>query len=114
MVRSGRVVEAADGKLKVCFERPEMCEKCGACTGHKHSELVTIRGEAAPGDIVEVEMPDARVFKASAIAYAVPLCGLMLGTLIGQTAFSTDIAAALCGLLGLALAWGGVQEKNHE
>ena len=35
MIRSGEVVEKADGMLGVVFERPEMCAHCGGCL-HKH------------------------------------------------------------------------------
>ena len=108
MVRVGRVVDRQADSLRVCFDRPEMCEKCGACMGKAHKELVTLKGDAQPGDTVEVEMPDAKVLKVSAIAYVVPLLGLLLGLLIGQTWMRTDSAAAVGGLIGLALAWGGL------
>jgi positive regulator of sigma E activity len=108
MIRTGRVVQAENGKLKVCFDRPEMCEKCGACTGHAHKELVELEGTVAAGAQVDVEMPDARIVKASALAYAIPLLGLMAGVFLGQTIFQTDTAAAVGGLIGLGLAWGGL------
>lgn len=108
MVRVGRVVDRQADSLRVCFDRPEMCEKCGACLGKKHKELVTLRGDAQPGDTVEVEMPDAKVLKISAIMYVIPLLGLLFGLLIGQTISQTDTGAAVGGVLGLALSWGGL------
>ncbi|MBQ8082212.1 MAG: SoxR reducing system RseC family protein [Clostridia bacterium] len=104
MIRTGRVVESAKGQLKVCFDRPEMCESCGACAGHAaHKELITVEGEGSVGDVAAVEMPDAKIVKVSLIAYIIPLVGLMLGLLIGQTLTGTDLWAALLGVAGLAL-----------
>lgn len=108
MIRTGRVVEAEQGRLKVCFDRPETCEKCGACMGKAHKELVTVTGEAFPGDTVEVELPDSRVLKASFLMYAVPLCGFLLGLILGQVLIGTDLAAALLGLAGLLLTYGAL------
>ncbi len=102
MIRTGKVVGGGSGTLEVCFERPEMCAQCGACAGHKiHEETVKIKGDAAIGDIVTVNMPDGKIVKVSLIAYIIPLIGLMIGLLIGQAAFSSDLWAALFGLLGL-------------
>ena len=102
MVRTGKVV-GTDGKmLEVCFERPEMCAKCGACMGRKPHELtVRIEGHAEVGDHVDVEMPDAKIVKVSLIAYIIPLIGLLIGLLIGQTLIYNDIWAAVIGLIGL-------------
>ena len=64
MIRTGRVVEAKDGSLKVCFDRPEMCASCGKCGAHGvHQELVTVQGEAQVGNWVQVEMPCTPVSK---------------------------------------------------
>lgn len=105
MIRSGRVVEKENGCVSVCFDRPEMCEHCGACNGKAHKELVKILGDAEIGDVVEVEMPDAKIVRASALAYVVPLVGLMAGLLIGQNVFGSDTAAAVGGLIGLGVCW---------
>ena len=105
MIRTGKIVESQTGRLRVCFDRPEMCEHCGACTGHAHQETVTLYGEGNVGDLVQVEMPDAKVLGASALAYAVPLGGLLLGLAAGQILFQSDIAAAIGGALGLAICW---------
>ncbi len=106
MVRTGKVVDAHDGTLDVCFERPEMCAQCGACMGHKpHEETVSIKGHAEVGDMVSVELPDAKLVKVSLIAYIIPLIGLLLGILLGQTLLKTDIWAAVGGVAGLAAGY---------
>lgn len=104
MIRTGRVVEANEGSLKVCFDRPEMCASCGKCGVHgAHEELVTVQGEAAPGAWVQVEMPDANIVRVSVIAYVIPLMLLMLGLMLGQNVLGSDGWAA-----GLGVALLGV------
>lgn len=104
MIRTGRVVEANQGSLKVCFDRPEMCASCGKCGVHgEHQELVTVDGEAAAGSWVQVEMPDAQVVKVSLIAYVIPLVFLMAGLVIGQNVLGSDGWAAGLGVGLLAV-----------
>ena len=99
MIRTGRVVEAKGGSLKVCFDRPEMCASCGKCGAHGvHQELVTVQGEADVGNWVQVEMPDAQIVKVSLIAYVIPLVFLMAGLVIGQNVLGTDAWAAGLGI----------------
>ena len=103
MVRTGKVVDASLDTIEVCFERPEMCARCGACMGHKpHETTVKVQGTAQIGDTVDVEMPDAKIVKVSLIAYIIPLAGLLFGLLIGQTLLKNDIWTALTGLSGMA------------
>ena len=103
MLRTGKVVQKNGEDLEVCFERPEMCAHCGACSGqHVHEETVRIEGKANVGDKVTVEMPDSKIVKVSLIAYVIPLVGLMCGLMIGQTFLKKDVWAAVTGILGLA------------
>jgi len=111
MLRTGTVVASGNGQLTLLFERPEACEKCGACGGRRHGHQVILPGEAAVGDLVTVNMPEARVVSASALAYLIPLAGLLAGLIIGAgqaervaPGMSADLLAALCALAGLALS----------
>lgn len=108
MIRSGTVVEKDGRALGVVFERPEMCAHCGGCL-HKHCSRVQMIGDAELGDVVDVDMPDADVVKASALMYVVPVCaflsGLGAGYLIhrtGRVAMAEDLFLALCGLAACA------------
>ena len=105
MVRTGKVVSVQGEQLEVCFERPEACAHCGACTGQKHHTLVSLRGDAPMGSIVDVEMPDKQVLKASMLAYVVPLLLLLLGLWLGSLLFRSELWGALCGILLMALSW---------
>lgn len=106
MIRTGRVVSAMDGQIEVCFNRPEACDHCGGCTGQKHKTLVTMQGDAPLGSLVDVEMPARQVFKASVLAYAVPMALLIIGLAIGIWVFKNERLAALLGIGCMALSWG--------
>ena len=104
MIRTGKVIRAEGGNLQVCFEPLQSCEKCGMCGGRQES-VVTLRGSAEAGDWVDVQMPDARVLKASALTYLLPLSGLVAGLAAGTALFpQSDAGAFIAGGIGLAAA----------
>ncbi len=101
MIRTGKVVEADGETLKVCFS--PMCTDCGMC-GTGRDSVVTLKGNAQAGDTVEVEMPEARVLKASLVAYALPLAALVLGLWAGTALFpGNDLYSVLGAAAGLGL-----------
>jgi len=109
MIRTGEVVEKADGVLSILFERPEACTHCNGCI-KKHCNRVDIRGDAEVGDAIDVEMPDKSIVGASAISYIVPLILLLAGLFAGAglhgplaAAMDVNVFSALWGLIGLAL-----------
>ena len=114
MLRMGTVVASKGGQLTVLFERPEACQKCGACGGGRHGHKITLAdpvGGTAVGDRVSVDMPEARVLSASALAYLIPLGGLLAGLIWGAgqaervaPGMSSDLFAGLCALAGLAVS----------
>ena len=103
MEQTGEVIEVKNGLLTVQFCRPEACENCRACTGEKHQALIRIPGDTQMGDIVTVSMPEGQVAKASLLAYAMPLCGLLAGMFIGW-ALGGDIPAIIGAVTGLGLS----------
>lgn len=111
MLRTGTVVACEGKRFTVLFERLEACKECGACGGQRHGHQVTLPGEASVGDQVTVDMPESRVVAASALAYLIPLSGLLVGMLLGASlapriapGMPPDLFAALCALAGLAVA----------
>lgn len=109
MLRTGRVVDAEEGQVSVCFERPEACARCGACAGGKHHTVVRVPGQAPLGSWVDVEMPDNQVIKASALAYVLPLAALLAGILGGTLLFESEALWALTGLICMGLAWAALR-----
>ena len=110
MLRTGEVTGVRGNWLEVTFCRPTDCEHCQACAGSQKETRLTVQGQAAIGDLAVVEMPQAQVMKASAIAYAIPLAGLMLGLVAGLKLFpqAGEGGGAIGALVGLALAVAGV------
>ncbi len=106
MIREGIVKGKRNGMLEVCFERPEACEKCGACSGSAHTHMTLIKGTAQVGDRVAVDMPDSKVLKVSLLVYAVPLACLVLGLILGSVFFMTDLGCALSGVTLMLLSYG--------
>lgn len=116
MIRSGKVVSYEDGSIKVCFDRLSACGDCGMCgSGGRPDAIVSIKGEAAPGDLVDVEMPDAQVLKMSLITYLIPLIGLLLGLFVGTRVYpDREFMVLLCGLIGLGLTYQGVRMVDKK
>jgi positive regulator of sigma E activity len=114
MIRTGKVIQAEGETLSVCFDSLQSCENCGLCGSRKDSVLVLI-GKGNIGDMVEVEMPDAKVLKASMITYLVPLIGLIIGLAFG--AFlnpANDLAILLFGIIGFVLTMIGVKAIDRR
>lgn len=107
MIRTGYVKEKKGEQLRVCFERPSSCEGCKGCSKGlmSKSELLTVFGDAEVGDVVEVQMPDNRVFQASLLAYAVPMVMLLAGLAAGYLMRLTDIASLLMAVGGLIFGY---------
>lgn len=116
MVRTGFVKARKGDKLQVCFERPEHCAGCRGCSRGllPKRELLTVWGQADVGDTVEVEMHEAQALKATLLAYALPLCLLLLGLLAGSWLGLTDGFMLLTALAGLAIGYLAVKGiENH-
>ena len=118
MVRPGQVTNIKNDRLEVTFCRPEDCARCGGCEGGKRETVLWVKGAAAIGDTVFVEMPDRIVTAASLLAYALPLAGLMGGMVLGTVLFpdhqtAAGIAGGLIGL-GIAVAAVALGEKKRR
>lgn len=105
MIRTGRVVDVEVNQVHVCFNRPEACDHCQGCSGQKHETLVTIPGHAPLGSRVDVDMPAKQVFKASLLAYVIPMALLIAGLALGLILFEKEIYAALMGLVCMAASY---------
>ena len=105
MIRTGTVVKEEKNGVVVCFERLAACAGCNACGRDKKETTVFVYGQAKPGSLVQVEMPDAQVLKASLLTYLLPLAGFIGGLYFGAAIFGQrDWAMVLGGFLGLALS----------
>lgn len=111
MVRTGIVKSKKGDTLQVCFETPEHCAGCRGCSRSflPKSELLTVFGNAEVGDTVDVEMREQQAFRATLLAYAVPLCTLLLGLLAGYWLGLSDALTLLTALAGLAIGYFAVK-----
>lgn len=107
MIRTGFVKEKKGEKLSVCFERPSSCEGCKGCAKGlmRKNELLTVFGDAQVGDVVDVQMPENRVFQAALLAYGLPLCGMIAALALGSAGGFSDTVAFFMALVGLAVGY---------
>lgn len=105
MERMGEVTAVRGDSVEITFCRPADCEKCGACHGSRAQMQITVKGEAQVGDFAVVDMPASSVVKASALAYVLPLAGLLLGVAVGSLLFPVQesLAGVIGGAIGLAM-----------
>ena len=118
MERMGEVVAVQGDLLVVQFCSPTDCEKCHGCMGGEAQRQLMVRGKAEIGDTAVVEMPTQKVLKASALAYAFPLLGMMAGLFLGATFFpqAQDAASIIGGVVGMGvpLAIVAVTERKRR
>ena len=113
MTNKGVVTEVSGDTLTIVFERPEACGDCHNCMRGSEDcakHTIVLKGKAAVGDEVVVEMDDSHVMAASALAYIVPLAGFILGLVVGYLAggfvpINPELTMALCAVIGTACAY---------
>ena len=117
MEKVGEITGIRNGQLEISFCRPKDCGHCHACEGGQKPTVIRVDGEGRVGDYAAVELPTATVAKASLLAYAVPMGGLLLGMLAGKAIGGGGVAGtAIGGGVGFALcvATVAVTEKARR
>ena len=117
MQKIGEITAADRGTLEVTFCRPEDCGHCHACDGGQKPTVLRLSSAGqtcSVGDFAEVELPTGTVVKASLLAYALPVAGLMGGMALGS--LRGNAWAAVGGAIGLVicLAIVALTEKNRK
>ncbi len=107
MIRTGFVKEKKGERLRVCFERPDSCEGCKGCGKGflPKKELLTVFGEAEVGDMVEVQLPEGQLLKATLLAYVLPLLFLVAGLVLGMLARLGDAITVVLAFVGLFVGY---------
>ena len=93
----GEITGVSGGMLEITFCRPQDCGHCHACEGGQTPTVIRVKGEGRVGDYAAVELPTGTVVKASLLAYALPIAGLLLGMLAGQAIGNGSVAASAIG-----------------
>lgn len=108
MSRSGRVVAADDHQLVVRFEGASACGSCRAnkvCGSGSTTELVLDAPGCGSrvGDQVDVDVDASTAFRALAVAYLLPVFGLL-----GGMGFASALGLADLGVAGFSFAGMGM------
>ena len=109
MTKFGQVYEynEATHQASIKFSRPEACAKCVACGTLSQTGTITLTADCKVDDWVRVELPEGRFLEATAIAYVIPLVGLLAGIALGwYLGGGSDGTTLLGALLGLAVSAG--------
>lgn len=121
---SGVVVALIAGGVIVETQRQTGCQSCSSRGGcginlmqkalnrKQHQVRVATELPLRLGDEVLLILPASALVQASLLMYALPLLGLMVGALIGQTVFATNSAAMLGGGLGFGLPLVGLSWRQ--
>lgn len=103
MNQQGYIIEIVDNKTaKLKMQRHSACASCGKCqTLSSESKEILVEVDnsigAKQGDHVEVNMENMNVLKATALAYAVPLIFLLVGTIVSY--FMLDMIISTQGII---------------
>ena len=106
----GKVLSTKGNKAFVSLVRTSACGgNCKACGGGCETVAHTIEVmnsiDAKAGEMVEVVMDDSLGLKASAILYAIPFLGFIIGTLLGYILKLSELKSFFLGVLGIALSY---------
>ena len=108
-----RIIAFENGRATLAAERKTACQSCAAAKGCSVPALARALGEkpltfetdeiAAPrvGDWYQIVLPQSAILKLAAIAYLLPLAGLITMALAATMAGAGDGGAVIAGLAGL-------------
>jgi len=132
MIEENGIIVSVDGEhAQVLTQRRSSCGGCnvsGACgtslldrlLGRREVRLDALnRTDAKLGDEVVVGVPEEGVLIGSFVAYILPLAGLILGAIVGQTAADSlgvtqQLLSILGGLGGLVVGLGWVRRFGRS
>ncbi|NMD37311.1 MAG: SoxR reducing system RseC family protein [Christensenellaceae bacterium] len=114
MIRTGKVIANNNGNCEIEFVRLEACGKCRGCNLNNTPARLTMPGNYNVGDFVDVSLPNEQFLKATAVAYLIPLIGLLVGLVLGSVIpkyfdmKTSDVTTLIGGVSGLALSMLGL------
>lgn len=110
----GTVIAIEGDTAVVRFQRGSMCAHCGACLAIGEKEMETRVGNTRGvkvGDRVAVTLSNKSFLTASALAYILPLIGLLIGLFVGHI-LGNELVSLLCGIVLCALTYGVLHLMN--
>ena len=95
----GKVIDIKGDKLVIRHKRTGACATCRLCIRGSQEDEMIMRAKnscnANLGDFVEIQLQEGALISAMAIAYGVPLAGLVLGFGLGYLLFGDIIGFAM-------------------
>ena len=125
MKEIGIIFENRGDDALVTIQRHAACGDCGAChIGREKATMETLAKnpiEAQVGQTVEVEMEFVSVFKASFIAYGIPLLVFLIGSIFGylmvdffQLNFDQVLTSFFTGIILMILSYFVIQQLDKK
>lgn len=115
MEEEGLVLETTEKIAKVQIKRKSTCGLCGACSMGSSNLMITEAEneiDAKVGERVKIEVVTPHYLIAVLVVYIFPLMGLVIGCIIGQKIFGTELASICSGMAGLILSFGVIYGIN--
>lgn len=127
ITETGKVVAVRGNQVWVQTIRTSACQQCAARHGCGQKALASVTGgranrilvansvAARVGDEVVIGIPEEALLGASFLAYAVPLLGLVAGSLAGHAmGGSGDLPALAGGIAGLAAGLAATRLRQRQ
>ena len=105
--RCGEVIRVARGLAQIRLEANAGCAGCGSrhtCALGDATPLMielAVPGKVQAGARVTIAMPAASLTLAALLGYLLPPVALLIGAIVANLAFGSDLAAVLGAVLGL-------------
>ncbi len=105
--RCGEVIRVARGVAQIRLEANAGCAGCGSrqtCASGDAAPLLielAVPGKVQAGAHVTIAMPAASLTLAALLGYLLPPVALLIGAIVANLAFGSDLAAVLGAVLGL-------------
>jgi len=115
MEEEGLVLEIEGRAAKVQIEPKAACGFCHACSmGLDNKMIIEAENEigAKVGERVKIEVAAPHYLIAVLVVFIFPLMGLVIGCIIGQKIFGTELASICFGMAGLILSFGIIYGLN--
>ncbi|WP_051219568.1 SoxR reducing system RseC family protein [Oceanobacter kriegii] len=117
------VADVGDGGVWVESVQRSSCGSCQAKSGCGQSALESIGRpvrlwvatdlKLEAGQQVTLDLPDGSLMSSALALYGIPMVGLILGAVAGQTA-GGESASMLVGLLGLLFGFGAARWLSNQ
>lgn len=108
MVKTGRIVEIKDKKVKIKIDNCSSCKECNICSSHKSKDSFAVfetNQIFLTGDYVSFEISDRDLIKFSILIYIFPLIFFFVGFFLSSVLFKNEALNILLSFLFLFISF---------